>query len=245
MSQGGDDILRPSEMLKCLSARQNQPVNVPIFLLSAIGGLAAGTLAQALTQLTQPHSWPPAVAFLGWSTALWLSIGFLFAWTAARARAFWKAALWGAVAMILYLFCWLFSYCAVFGLCDASGFFSLWRDERIFELASVPVGALIGLVAAGTWRTGLVGSACLAAPTAWSLPEVVRSVAPEWFGVETWGHPRWQTALLLGLPTLLVALTPVLRDRQREVNWPVFLAIVFAGGAVAFVLLRFFNGGMF
>jgi hypothetical protein len=47
----------------------------------------------------------------------------------------------------------------VFGLCDPSGFYSLWTDERVFELATLPASIVVGSIAAGAWRPGLVGSA--------------------------------------------------------------------------------------
>ncbi len=231
--------MRFRKALKSIWSSPAEPVDVTVFLLALIGGLAAGALAQLLTQLNGVGWDPLPLAFLGWSTAVWVSIGFWFAWTAAQARTFTRGAIWGAIAMALYLFCWLFAYCAVFGLIDSSGFYSLWRDERVYELAVLPVSGVIGLLAAGAWRPGLVGSACLAVPVAWSVPEIVLSVtAGYWCGA-----PRWQMVLALALPTLVAAMVPVLRYRPSKMHWPIFVAVIAAGGAAAYLLLRFFSGG--
>jgi hypothetical protein len=233
------------ETLKATLNDRGKPVNVTVFLLAVVGGLAAGAFSHLLTQLSQTFVSTPTVALLGWSTAIWVSIGFLFAWTAARARSFFKGAIWAAIAMALYLFCWLVAYCAVFGLCDPSGFYSLWTDERMFELATLPASVVVGSIAAGAWRPGLVGSACLAAPLAWSLPEVVRSLTPRSLDSYMCQIPLWEAALFIALPTLAVALYPVLRARLPRMKWPAFAVVALAGAAVAYLLLRFFNRGMF
>ena len=236
--------MRRFQALRFIHTDHSKPLNWPVFPLAAIGGLAAGALAQLLGQTGSWFVERHAIAYLGWSTAVWVSVGFLFAWPAARARSVVRGALWAGVTMALYLFAWLLAYCVVFGLCDSSGFWMLWRDERPFEIATIPVSVVIGFIAAGAWRPGRIGSACLAAPLVWSVPEMIQSLQPDWLFGGAWGPPRWQYALALGLPTLLVALIPVVRARRR-IDWLVFAATVIVGGAVVYFGLRLLDRHLF
>jgi hypothetical protein len=220
----------------------NRPLGWPILVFALIGGLLAGSIAQLLGQVLNPFS------FLGWATAPWMSIGFLFARRAARTRSLGNGTIWAGATAAVYLLAWLLAYCVVFGLCDSAGFMVLWRDERLFEMAAVPAGAIIGFIAAGSLRPGLFGSTCLAGPLAWSLPEVIRSVAHAQEAQEGYlmrNAPAWQSALALCLPTLILALIPLIRCRRREVNWLIFVATAAVGGTAAYFLLRVANHGVF
>ncbi len=222
--------------LRFLRADPSRPLGWPIFAYALIGGLAAGSVAQLLGQMLNPFS------FLGWATAPWVSIGFLFAQRAARTRSLGSGTIWAGATAAIYLLAWLLAYCVVFGLCDSAGFMVLWKDERLFEMAAVPAGAIIGFIAAQSLQPGRIGSAFLAAPFVWSLPEVIRSVAhvremQEGYLMRT--VSGWQSVLALCLPTLILALLPLLRSRRLGVNWPVFVASAAGGGAAAYFLLEF------
>jgi hypothetical protein len=236
--------LRLHEALKSIRSNQSKALNWPVFPAAVIGGLASGALAQLLGQTGSWFAERHAIAYLGWSTAVWVSLGFLLAWPAARGRSVGCGTIWAGATMSLYLFAWLFAYCGVFGLCDPSGFWMLWRNERPFEIAAIPVSAVIGLIAAGAWRPGRLGSACLAAPLVWSVPEILQSLRPELLFGPVYGPPRWQYALALGLPTLLVALIPMARARRR-IDWLVFVATVVTGGALVYFGLRLFDRNLF
>jgi hypothetical protein len=229
--------LRFREPSKSTLTEQTKPVGWLVFPVAGAGGLIAGAVAQLLGQWGDSFGSRNALAYLGWATAVWVSVGFLFAWPAARGRTLASGVLWAGSAMALYLFAWLFTYCAVFGLFDSAGFLTLWRDELVYEIATIPASAVIGLIAAGASRPGRTGSACLAAPLVWSAPELIQSVKPDWLFGPVWGPGRWQYMLALGLPTLLVALLPTLRP-SRRINWVAYVATVVIGGAGAFFALR-------
>lgn len=207
------------------------PAGWPVFVAAIASGIVAGAVAQILRQINDP------LMDLGGGTAVWLSIGFLAAQTAACARSL-RPGIWrAALAMALFLAFWLLTYCLVFGLRDTAGFTAMFRDERPFEIATLPASAVIGLIAALSVRPGLLGSACLAAPVAWSVPEVLRSVVAD--SSEYWvlNAGRWQFALAVGLPTLLVAFVPMVRARKR-VAWLVFAAVAVLFGGAAYLGLR-------
>jgi hypothetical protein len=70
-------------------------------------------------------------------------------------------------------------------------------------------------------------------------------VTPRSLDCYMWQIHVWEAALFIALPTLAVAIFPVLRARLTKMSWPVFVVVPLAGAAVAYLLLRFFNRGMF
>jgi hypothetical protein len=202
------------------------PVGRVWFAYAAVAGVAAGAVAQVLRQDIG------APSFLGGETAIWITMGFLVAQHVARGRSVSDGSVWAWAALAMYLMAWLMAYCAVFGLRESAGFAAAFVHERPFVIG-IPVASLvIGSIAAGSWRSGWLGDACIVVPIAWSLPEGIRSF--------TLG---WPYALLAGLPTLALAVAPIVIRRRHVSSAVVAACTVLVGGGLSYGLLK--AGGHF
>ena len=192
-----------------------------------VAGVALGVVAKLMGLAGTP------VVMLGQGVALWVTAGFLLARRAAKGRGFVDAVVWAGTTMAVYLSVWLLAYTAVYGLQDPGGFGVAWLNERIFFILTPPVAAVIGSVAAISWREGPLGDMACAAPAAWALPEAVHGVVL-----------GWQYAAIVSLPSVLIGLVPILARRDRQVSWVAFAVACVGGGAVALALMRVVTGRM-
>lgn len=204
----------------------DQPVRSSILARALAAGAVLGVIAKLLGGFAGP------LALLGVGVALWVTAGFLVARHAARGRGVLDGTVWAGTTMAVYLSAWLLAYCVVFGLQQSAGFGAAWLNERVFFIIAPLASALIGFLAAISWRRDWLGDVFLAAPIAWSLPEVGYSLLQ-----------GWRFAAIVALPTLLVACVPLGVARRRR-NWTVVAAACVAGGVIAFLLMRAIVGRM-
>ena len=197
-------------------------------------GLLLGAVAKYLGTLGRslgPAGLP--LVMLGMGTAVWVTAGFLIARRCAKGRSLLDGIVWAGAAMAVYLSAWLLSYSFVFGLQQDGGFAAAWLNERIYFALAPIAAAGLGFVAAASWRTGWLADACLIAPIAWSVPEVVLA-----FSI------GWQFVLAVGVPALALAGVPVVTTRRR-INKVHALVGLVSIGLVAYGVLRFAGGGKF
>lgn len=140
-------------------------------------GAVLGVLAQFLRQV------PGMLMSLGASTAPWVTVGFLLAFSASRGvRAPYKAVLVSTGTMAAYLLAWLVSYHLLFVLRESVPLAAGWREAAPWLIAAAPACPILGAVAALSHKPGILGDACLAAPIAWTLPEALGSLKQGWSG---------------------------------------------------------------
>lgn len=72
-----------------------------------------------------------------------------------------------------YLLAWIGSYHGLFALRESVELSEAWREAAPWLPVAAPACVLVGLAAALSHKSGLLGDVCLALPIAWSLPEVV------------------------------------------------------------------------
>jgi len=186
---------------------------------AAVAGLAMGAVAQLCSQGGE------AARELGASTAVWVTVGFVLTWLTARAWTGRDRAAWACVIAAGYLFAWLLAYHALFAILDHVPNSAVWGEAQRFVAAVAPACLILGLVATASLRDSIVGDICLAVPLGWSLPEVVLAA-----------RDGWTYALVVGVPTLLAGLAPLLlaRDRRGRVSTVVIAAL--ATGLVVYLL---------
>lgn len=202
-----------------------RPVGSSIIAWALLTGALLGVVAKLLGSVQGP------VVLLGVGVAFWVSAGFLLARVAARHRGMLDGTVWGGTTMAVYLGAWLLAYCWVFGLQQASGFGAAWLDERLFFILAPWASVIIGVIAVISLRADWIGDAFLAAPIAWSLPEVRVAF-----------QAGWPFVAAAALPAVVLALVPLASERHRRVNRAVFAGACLAGGAVGFLLMNAVDG---
>lgn len=185
-------------------------------------GLAVGALAQMLT-ISESRG---AVAALGASTAAWVTIAFLLAVRTARSWSDRDRWAWTSVVTAAYFYCWLIAYHLLSAAIEGVPPWMVWAEARVWVVAVAPACALLSLLAIGSLRTGRLGDMCLAAPLAWSIPEVVQAA-----------YDGWSFVVLITIPTLLAAVMPLHMVRGRRPR-PLVVTLTAALGGAAFTALR-------
>jgi hypothetical protein len=118
---------------------------------------------------------------IGGATAPWVAIGFAIAvWATRRHLRRPNASAIGAVAAAAYLFAWLFAYHGLFAYRESVGLGAAWREAVPWLVLAGPASFVLGAIAARSHRRGVVGDLCLAAPFAWSLPELGNASSLGW-----------------------------------------------------------------
>jgi hypothetical protein len=191
----------------------------------AIAGLVLGFVAQLLRQVAEP------VMAVGAATAPWLTIGFLAAIWATRTVSSRRKVL-GFAATLIYLVGWIVSYHVTFAIRESVPLAAGWREAAVWLLLAGPVSVVLGIAAALTHERGVLGDVSLALPVAWSTPEVVDYVIQ-----------GWSYAVVVGLPTVVLAVIPfvAIEDRNVKAGRVVVAGIVFAiVGLAALPLARLY-----
>lgn len=201
------------------------PIGSSIVGWALVAGATLGVVAKLLASMQSP------LMLLGAGVAFWVSTGFLLAQVAARNRELLDGTVWASTTMAVYLGAWLLGYCLIFGLQQSSGFGAAWLDERLFFILAPWASVIIGGIAVISLRKDWIGDAFLAAPIAWSLPEVGYAFLQ-----------GWQFVALVAVPVIVVAAIPLATERHRSVNRVVFAGACLAGGAFGFLLMNAVDG---
>lgn len=195
-------------------------ISAPIVVcLSA--GLVVGLIAKLLGEAGNQ-----ALGSLGTGMAIWLGIGFIMVSELTRK---WQVAngLWWTCALVAtYLYAWLLAYHLTYLLLDSAPGWTVWGESRLWVAAVAPSCVVLGILATCSLKTGHLAEVCLAIPIAWSLPEVVSAV-----------HHGWSYALIVGAPTLAVAVVPLFRARLRVRHPVTIVATAMLGGALLVLFL--------
>lgn len=213
-------------MVQMAAKISNAPraIGSSIIAWALLGGAILGVVAKLLGSVGP-------LVLLGMGVAFWVSAGFLLARAAARHRGMLDGTVWAGTTMAVYLGAWLLGYCVVFGLQQSSGLGAAWLDERLFFILAPGFSGIIGVIAVISLRADWIGDAFLAAPIAWSLPEV-------WFAFQG----GWHFVAASALPVVVIALVPVVSERLRRVNRVVYAGACLAGGAAGFLLMNAVDG---
>lgn len=188
--------------------------------LVALAGLVLGITAQLLRQIQGPGM------ALRAATAPWLTIGFLCAlWTTRLSPSLRVTVRLGIATMAVYLAVWLLAYHATFAVRESVGFAAGWREAAPWLVVAMPTSLVLGIAAATANKGGVLGDICLALPIAWSMPEIITNT-----------NQGWSYALVVSLPTALLAVAALLAVGRRNVN---LLRVVFACGLFALAGLAF------
>lgn len=186
---------------------------------AAVGGVA-GCIAQLLASSDE------AVAPLGASTAPWVVVGFVLTHMAARRWTDRDLVPRMCVVSATYLYGWLFAYHLLYWAIQGSPGMTVWAESRYWVAAVAPACVIIGWLAVGSLRRDVIGDVCLGAPIAWSLPEAAAAA-----------QDGWSQVLLFMLPTLLIAVTPLIVARGRRWDPTVVVLTALPGAAaLTFVL---------
>jgi len=190
---------------------------VDSFLIGAILGVIAQFLRQA----------PGALMDLGASTSPWVNAGFLLSVFASRgAHTLRKAILVSAGTVAAYLYAWLVSYHLLFMLRESISLAAGWREAAPWLVAALPASLVLGTVAAVSHKHGLLGDLCLAAPFAWSLPEVTQALKTDWL-----------TGVTLVIPiAVLIALLIHMVKEERPLGKVAVLATALTLGIMGIAL---------
>lgn len=191
-----------------------------IFGYALIFGLVMGAIGQVLV-LTGG-----VFAVLGDGAAIWATMGYLLARQASAGRTTYDGIVWTGSAVSVYLLAWVFSHCAVRAVLGASSFSAAYGAASGLIVFAPVAAAALGAVAVLSKRAGWLGAACLAAPLAWSLPEMVAR-----------GLEGWQYAVVVSIPTLVVALVALRLTWRKGVNWLVFAGACLVGGGATYCIL--------
>jgi hypothetical protein len=141
----------------------------------SISGIILGILAQFLRQIHGP------LMFLGASTAPWVFIGFLLAFSATRtANTLRKSFLIATGSVAIYLVLWLVSYHLLFVFREHVTLVVGWHQIAPWLVATIPSSLIIGIFISLSHRQGVFGDITLAIPLAWSLPETFNSFKESW-----------------------------------------------------------------
>lgn len=183
--------------------------------VALLAGVLLGLVAQVLRQIVGP------LMDIGAATAPWVTIGFVIAvWATRRIRPLRAAGRTGAWVTATYLFAWLVAYHSLFAVRESVGFGAAWREAAPWLVVAGPASLVLGFVAARSHARGLLGDLCLAAPIAWSAPEVIHS-----------SQQGWSAGGTLALVIAAVALVPLVVAARRDVRLVrVALASVLLGG---------------
>lgn len=194
-----------------------------VLLSASVTGAIAGALAEVLMQIGGRF------AYLGSGVAFWMTAGFLVTRLAVPYKTSQaERTVWAGATMVVYLLAWIFAFCVAYGTLGPSSLWVAWYGKLGFVIFAPVLGALIGVAASLSLRPGWIGDACIAAPIAWSLPEVVVNAAR-----------GWQSIVAVSLPTLLIALVTTFVLRRRDMKWPVLAGSCVIGAVAAFYLLQF------
>lgn len=170
--------------------------------VALLAGVLFGLVAQVLRQIGGP------LMDIGAATAPWVTIGFVIAvWATRKSSPLRTAGRTGAWVMATYLFAWLIAYHGLFAVRESVGFAAAWREAAPWLVVAGPASLVLGYVAARSHRRGLLGDACLAAPIAWSVPEVIHNSQEGWSAGGT-------VAVLIAA----VALVPLMVAARRDVR---------------------------
>lgn len=169
---------------------------------ACVAGLVLGITAQLLRQVDG------SAMSLGAATAPWLTIGFFLAVWATRADTGpWEKHVLPIVVVGLYLLTWLLTYHATFAIRESVTQAAAWREAAPWLFVAVPASVILGFVAAATHKDGVIGDVALAVPVGWSIPEIALHVGQ-----------GWSEALVVALPAVVLALSPILAVRARQVS---------------------------
>jgi len=158
-------------------------------------------------------------------------MGFVLAvWATRRSRSLRSGGVLGAETMAAYLLAWLLSYHGLFALRESVGLFAGWREALPWLVLAPPVCPVLGFVAALSHKSGILGDVCLALPIAWSLPEVIDSLA----------QGRSYSAIVdiptVDIPTVALALLPLVTVGRHDVS---LVTVVFASAMLGWMALAF------
>jgi hypothetical protein len=190
-----------------------------MYAAAAAAGALLGIVAQVLRQILG------ALMDIGAATAPWVTIGFLLALWATRTPPRSNAAATGTRVAAAYLYAWLAAYHLTFAVRESVGLGAAWREAAPWLVLAAPAALVLGWLAARSHESGIVGDACLAAPIAWSLPEIALSLENGW-------STRSLAAIAIAVLAFLPALVVVRRD---VVAVRVFVATVLLAAAIVIV----------
>jgi hypothetical protein len=122
---------------------------------------------------------------------------------------------------LLYLVGWIVSYHLTFAIRESVALAAGWREAAVWLFLAGPVSVVLGVAATLAHERGVVGDICVVLPIAWSTPEVVDYVIQ-----------GWSYALVVAVPTAVLALTPLIAIGGRNVRAG---RVVVAGVAFALV----------
>jgi hypothetical protein len=203
-----------------MSTQLSGRIPATILAIAGLVGLALGVNAQLLRQINGP------LMALGGATAPWLTVGFLLAIWATRPTASVRhAARIGIATFAVYLVVWLISYHLTFSIRELIKISDAWREAAPWLLLAGPVSVVLGLAAAATHKNSALGDLCLGLPVAWSMPEITLYV-----------REGWSLVIVVALPTVIVALSPLLVVGRRDVK---LLRVVVASGLFGVAGLAF------
>jgi hypothetical protein len=192
--------------------------------LFVVGMACAGGLMGFAAE-TLRASGNDALSTLGGATAIWITIGFLLAQQIARGRPAYDRIAWISVVSAAYLFAWLIAYHVLFGVLEHLSFAQVWPEARYWIAAVAPACLALGFVAVSSLRDDWLADVCLVLPLGWSLPEVYLSARA---GVSY--------LALVSIPTLLVALVPIARARDRKWRLLIAGAALLMGAVIVYLL---------
>ena len=198
--------------------RLTQRWRVDVEVAALLAGVFFGLVAQVLRQIVGP------LMDIGAATAPWVTLGFAIAvWATRKSGSLRDRSKLGIGVMALYLFAWLLAYHALFAVREAVGFGAAWREAAPWLVLAGPACVLLGVVAALSHRPGLLGDVCLAAPIAWSVPEIIKS----WQG--------WSAGETVAVAIAVLAFLPLVVAARRDVRLTrvAFASVLLGGVALA------------
>jgi hypothetical protein len=194
---------------------------VGILAATFLAGLLFGVTAQFLRQIESP------LMDVGAGIAPWVTIGFVLAvWATRRSRSLRNASVLGVETMAAYVLAWLLSYHVLFALRESVELSAAWREALPWLVFVGPVCLVLGVVAALSHKSGILGDVCLALPIAWSLPEVIDS-----------SKQGWSYGAVVAIPVAALAVFPLVAAGRRDVSvvTVVFASVMLGGVASALV----------
>lgn len=193
-------------------------------MATGVGALLAGVVLGLTAQLLRQINGP--LMDIGAATAPWLTIGFVIAVRATRrSDSLRSATALGAGVVGTYLLAWLLSYHGLFAVRESVGLAAGWSEAAPWLVVAGPASLILGVVAGRSHERGLLGDACLAAPIAWSLPEIIRSSRQGWSG-----------GAVVAAVIAAVAIVPLIAAGRRDVRMARVVFASVALGAVALAL---------
>jgi hypothetical protein len=151
------------------------------------------------------------------------TIGFLYAvWATRRSTSLRRASGFGVATMVVYLVVWLLSYHVTFSIRESVTMADAWREAAPFLVLAGPASVIVGVAAAAAHKRDFAGDVSLALPIAWSTPEVV-----------TYSTEGWTYAVLVAIPTAVLALLPLVAVRRRRDIRPLRVLVACCSFALA------------